>query len=37
MTTECFIAGIEAPGLALKGCDMQHRLLSAYAKLQAQK
>jgi hypothetical protein len=28
---------IEAPGMALKGCDMHHRLLTAYAKLQAQK
>jgi ribosomal protein S12 methylthiotransferase accessory factor len=28
---------IEAPGMALKGCDMHHRLLAAYAKLQAQK
>ncbi len=30
-------AYIEAPGMALKGFDMYHRLLTAYAKLQAQK
>ena len=28
---------IEAPGMALKGCEMHHRLRAAYVTLQAQK
>jgi hypothetical protein len=44
MTTESFIAGKDASlessinsiQAKPKGCDMHHRLLAAYAKLQAQ-
>jgi hypothetical protein len=29
--------GISAPGLMMAGCDMQHKLWAAYAKVQARK
>jgi ribosomal protein S12 methylthiotransferase accessory factor len=36
MQTDRFM-GISAPGLAMQGCEMQHQLWAAYAKVQAHK
>ena len=36
MQTDRFM-GISAPGLMMDGCDMQHKLWAAYAKVQARK